>query len=104
MKNIVSIDELRTNLAELIGRVMYGKNRIVIKKYNREAAILLSIDEYEKLVDPTKRLTKDRWRNKFKTIDEIRDSIPEIDQTVLEKKIAKAIKSVREKRRAKSGR
>ncbi len=43
--NSVSIEEFRSNLAELIGRVMYGKDKIVIKKYNREAAILLSLDE-----------------------------------------------------------
>ena len=95
MKNTVSIDEFRTNLADLIGRVMYGKDRIVIKKYNREAAILLSLEEYERLIDPTKRLSKARWKEKFKTIDRIRESMPEIDQKLIEKEVAKAVKEVR---------
>lgn len=60
LNNSVSIDEFRSNLAELIGRVMYGSNIIIIKKYNREAAVVLSVEEYEKLLDPTKRLSEAR--------------------------------------------
>lgn len=95
MKNIVSIDEFRTNLADLIGRVMYGKDRVVIKKYNREAAVLLSLEEYEKLVDPTKRLSEARWKDKFKTIDKIRASMPQLDPNVIEEEVAGAVKAVR---------
>ena len=95
MKNVVSIDEFRTNLAELIGKVMYAKDQVIIKKYNREAAILLSLEEYERLIDPTKRLSQARWKEKFKTIDRIRESMPEIDQKLIEKEVAKAVKEVR---------
>lgn len=101
MKNIVSVDELRTNLAELIGRVMYGKDRIVIKKYNRDAAVLMSIDEYEKLVDPAKRFSKSKWDSKFALIDKIKERIPKVDQDVLEFEIANAIKEVRAAKRKK---
>ncbi|MDP2672125.1 MAG: type II toxin-antitoxin system prevent-host-death family antitoxin [Candidatus Daviesbacteria bacterium] len=34
---------------------MYGQTRVVIKKYNRDAAVLLSVEEYERLVNPAKR-------------------------------------------------
>ena len=57
INNTVSIEEFRVNLADFIGRVMYAKDRVVIKKYNRNAAILLGVDDYEKLLDPTKRLS-----------------------------------------------
>jgi len=95
MKNIVSIDEFRTNLAQLIGKVMYAKDQVIIKKYNRDAAILLSLEEYEKLVDPSKRLSPTRWREKFKTIDKIKESMPGIDPQILEREVNKAIKEVR---------
>lgn len=95
MKNVVSIDEFRTNLAELIGKVMYAKDQVIIRKYNRDAAILLSLEEYERLIDPTKRLSKARWKEKFKTIDRIRESMPEVDQKLIEKEVAKAVKEVR---------
>lgn len=99
MKSVVSIDEFRTNLAELIGRVMYGRDRVVIKKYNRDAAVLLSVDEYEKLVDPAKRFSKGEWDSKFALIDKIKERIPEVDQEVLEDEIAKAVKEVRAAKR-----
>ena len=95
MKNIVSIDEFRTNLAQLIGKVMYAKDQVIIKKYNRDAAILLSLDEYERLIDPSKRLSHARWKEKFKAIDRIKESMPEIDPELIEKEVAKAIKEVR---------
>lgn len=47
----VSIDELRSNLADIVNRVTYAKDRIVVRKYNRDAAIIISLDEYEELVD-----------------------------------------------------
>lgn len=49
--NTVSIDELRSNLADIINRVTYRRDRIVVKKYNRNAAVLISLEEYEKLVE-----------------------------------------------------
>lgn len=93
--NLVSIDELRTNLSEFIGRVMYGGNRVIIKKYNRKAAILLSVEEYEKLLDPTKRFTKEEWEKKFSNFDRIRERIPKQDQKALEKEIKEAVREVR---------
>ena len=99
LKSIVSIDEFRTNLAELIGRVMYGRDRVVIKKYNRDAAVLLSVEEYEKLVDPAKRFSNTDWKNKFALIDKIKERIPEVDQDILEDTIANAVKEVRAAKR-----
>lgn len=102
MQNIsqVSIDELRNNLAELVGRVMYGKDRILIKKYNREAAVLMSVEEYEKLLDPTKRFTKEEWKKKFQVIDRMRERIPKQDQDLLEREIDEAVREVRAQKRS----
>lgn len=95
LNTAVSIEEFRSNLAELIGRVMYGRDRIIIKKYNKDAAVLLSVDEYEKLIDPAKRFSKGEWDSKFALIGRIRERIPEVDQEVLESEIARVVKEVR---------
>lgn len=101
IKNTVSIEEFRVNLADLVGRVMYGKDRVIIKKYNRDAAILLSVEEYQRLIDPTKRFTKEEWNKKFAVLDKIRNRIPEYDQELLEKAIDEAVREVRaEKKKA----
>lgn len=100
--NTVSIDELRSNLADIVNRVTYAKDRIVVKKYNRDAAILISVDEYEKLVDPTKRLSESEWQESFKRLDEIRAKMPKVDPDELDKEIDKAVEEVRAEKRAKS--
>ena len=99
MKNTVSIDEFRTNLAQLIGKVMYAKDQVIIKKYNRDAAILLSLEEYEKLVDPAKRFSKSEWGRKFALTDKIKGRIKDIDPDILEAKITKAVQEVRAAKR-----
>ena len=58
----VSIEEFRAKLADMVGRVMYGSEAVVITKYNRQAAVLIGAAEYERLLDPTKRLTKRQWQ------------------------------------------
>lgn len=99
MKNTVSIDEFRTNLAELIGKVMYAKDQVIIKKYNRDAAILISLAEYEKLVDPAKRFSKSGWKEKFALTDKIKRRIKGIAPDILAAEIAKAVKEVRAAKR-----
>lgn len=100
--NLVSIDELRSNLADIVNRVTYANDRIVVKKYNRDAAIIISLDEYEKLMDPTKRLSESQWQESFKRLDEIQAKMPKVDPDELDREIDKAVEEVRAEKRAKS--
>src|SRR3989344_8302034 len=93
--NTVSIDELRSNLADIINRVTYANGRVVVKKYNRDAAIIISLDEYEKLMDPTKRLSEKQWADSFRKLDEFRAKIPKMDPQEMDKIIDEAVEEVR---------
>lgn len=95
LKKTVSIEEFRINLADLVGRVMYGKDRVIIKKYNRDAAVLLSVDDYEKLLDPTKRLSKFQWNDAVRKLDAIREDIPEADPNEIQKEVTQTLQEVR---------
>jgi prevent-host-death family protein len=95
----ISVDEFRNNLSEYIGRVAYGRDSIIIKKYNKNAAILLNIDEYERLADPRKRFSKGEWDSMFKRLDKIRDRISIEDQDKLEADIDRAVREVRAEKR-----
>lgn len=97
----VSIDELRSNLADIINRVTYANDRVVVKKHNREVAMIISLDEYEKLMDPTKRLTKLKWDEHVKKLDEFRARIPKFDPKEMEKAIDEAVEEVRAEKRVK---
>lgn len=95
----VSIDDFRTNLATLMGQVMYGQNRVFVKKYNQPAAVLISVDDYEKLLDPTKRLTQEEWDEQFDVFDRVQKKVPKTNWTKLEKAISKAVIDVRAKKK-----
>lgn len=94
----VSIDDFRTNLANLMGQVMYGQNRVFVKKYNQPAAVLLGVDDYEKLLDPTKRLTQEEWDKQFDVFDRVQRKVPKANWARLEKAISRAIIDVRAKK------
>lgn len=99
--NPVSIDELRSNLSDIINRVTYAKDRVVVKKHNRDVAMIISLDEYEKIIDPTKRLSESQWQEKFKRLDALRAKMPKVDPGELDREIDKAVKEVRAEKRAK---
>jgi prevent-host-death family protein len=91
----VSIEEFRANLADLVGRVMYSHEAVVITKYKREAAVLISAAEYERLLDPTKRLTKRQWQTQVRKLETARCQVKDIDPDELEGLINKAVTEVR---------
>ena len=55
----VPIEQFRANLAHFVGRVVYGKERIVVQRYNRDAVVVLSAEEYQHLANPD---SLGRWK------------------------------------------
>jgi len=98
--NSVSIDELRSNLADIVNRVTYAKEKIVVNKYNNDVAIIISLDEYEKLIDPTKRLSDEQWGKKFEKLDNIRAKIPQVDPKELDLAIDETVAEIRVEKKA----
>jgi prevent-host-death family protein len=95
----VSIEEFRSRLADLMGRVMYGREAIVVTKYKQKAAVLISIAEYERLLDPTKRLTKRQWQTHARRLEAARRSVQEMDADELGVLVEKAVSEVRSGKR-----
>ena len=91
----VSIEEFRARLADLMGRVIYGREAVFITKYRREAAVLISAAEYERLLDPTKRLTKRQWQAQVRKLETARRNVKDIDPDELDALINTAIAEVR---------
>lgn len=96
----VSIDELRSNLADIVNRVSYANDKVVVKKHNREVALIISLDEYEKLMDPTRRLSKKEWQESVKKLDQFRAKIPKVDPQEMEQAIDEAVREVRSEKKA----
>lgn len=97
MKTIVSLDEFRKNLSDLVAKVMYGNQTLVIQKHNKAGVVVISEEEYERLKDPRKRFSSpENWDKLFVLADEIRDRMSTTDKKDLEKVVNEEIKLVRD--------
>lgn len=86
MKATVSLDEFRKNLSDIVGRVMYGNQTVLVQKHNRTGVVVISEREYESLKDPRKRFTsKEEWDKLFILTDKVRNRMSATDQKELEK-------------------
>lgn len=96
MKAVVSLDEFRRNLSDIVARVMYGDQTMIVKKHNKSGVIVMNEQEYERLRDPRKRFSsKAEWDRLFILIDKIRARTSKLDPKKLEKIIDEEVKAVR---------
>ena len=96
MKAIVSLDEFRRNLSDIVARVMYGDQTVIVQKHHKSGVIVISEQEYEKLRDPRKRFSsKAGWDGLFVLMDKIRARTSKLDSKKLEKIIDEEVKAVR---------
>lgn len=56
MTNEVSVDETRKNLSTIINKAQYGRERFLVKKNNKPAVIILSIEDFEDNIIPELKL------------------------------------------------
>ena len=103
MKAVVSLDEFRKNLSDIVSIVMYGDQTVLVRKHNKTGVIVMSEKEYESLKNPRKRFSslKD-WDKFFLLTDKIRSRISEKKQGNSEKLIDQEVKAVRAKKQQKS--
>lgn len=51
MDTHVSIGQVKRDISELVNRVAYGSERIVLTSRNKPKAVLVSMDDYQKLLE-----------------------------------------------------
>lgn len=93
---VISLDEFRKNLSDIVAMVMYGNQAVRVQKHNRSGVVMISEQEYDYLKDPRKRFSsKKDWDKLFMLTDRVRSRISEKDQQILEKIIDEEVKAVR---------
>lgn len=96
MKAVVSLDEFRKNLADIVASVMYGDQTVVVQKHNKNGVVVISQREYENLKDPRKRFSsREDWDQFFNFTDKIRARLSAKDQTNFANILDEEIRSVR---------
>ena len=100
MRQAISLDQFRKNLADIVAQVMYGNQTVLVRKHNKAGVIMISEREYEYLKDPRKRFSsKNDWDKFFVLADKVRDRMSEKDQEKLEKIIDMEVKAVRARKK-----
>lgn len=103
MRAVISLDDFRKNLSDIVARVMYGDQTVLVQKHNRAGVVVISEREYENLRDPRKRFTsKADWDEFFVLTDKIRSRMSDKDKEDLEKIIDEEVKAVRAEKQQKA--
>jgi prevent-host-death family protein len=96
MKAVVSLEEFRKNLSDIVSRVMYGDQTVLVQKHSKVGVVVMSEKEYESLRDPCKRFnSQTEWDNLFQIIEKIRARMTRDDEAQLDKILDEEIKAVR---------
>lgn len=99
MSQTLPLKDVREQLSDLVSRVAYGDQKIVITKFGKPVAALVTFKDYEKIMNPAKRYTKEEWDKGFMLMDKARVNTKKYPQKVVEKTIDQAVKAVRQSKR-----
>ena len=79
MRNVFTITEAKARLSELISRLIYRKEKIVLTKKGKEVAVIMPFEEYQELDKKGGGLIKARGvlAGLDREIDEISEAIYE---------------------------
>lgn len=79
MRNVFTVTEAKARLSELIGRLIYKKEKIVLTKKGKEVAVIMPFEEYQELGKKGGGLIKSRGvlSGLDREIDEMSEAIYE---------------------------
>jgi len=99
MSQTLTLKNVREQLSDLVSKVAYGDQKIVITKFGKPVAALVTFEDYKKIMNPEKLYTKQEWDKGFALMDKARSNTKKYPQKEIEKAIGQAIKEVRESKR-----
>jgi prevent-host-death family protein len=79
--------EARSKFAEVLGRVGYGGEVVIVERSGKPVAVVVPVDMYASLVGDRKA--------RFQVLDRIRERAPAVPDEEIEKDVNEAIQSVR---------
>lgn len=79
--------EARQKFSELLGRVHYGGETVILESSGKPMAAVIPLETYEKMMEEREA--------RFAIIDRIRDSVPDYPEDEVDADIAEALNVVR---------
>jgi len=82
-----SIGKVKRDISELVNRVAYGGERVILTSRGKPKAVLISVADYEQLISQRKA--------RFAVVSEMREAAPDLPEENIEQEIGAALKRVR---------
>ncbi len=99
MNQTLPLKNVRAQLSDLISRVAYGNQKVVITKFGKPVAALVTFEDYEKIMNPAKRFAKDEWEKGFTLMDKARINAKKFPQKKVEQAIKNTINQIKQSKR-----
>ena len=99
MSQTLPLKKVREELSELVARVAYGEQKVVITRFGKPVAALVTYHDYERIMNPFKRFSKEEWEKGFALMDKMRKNSRKYPPEKVEDAIEKAVKEVRQHKR-----
>lgn len=99
MTQILPLKNVREQLSDLVSRVAYGYQKVVITKFGKPVVALVAFDDYEKIINPAKRFVKEEWDRGFALMDKARANTKKYPQGKVKQAIEQAVREVRQSKR-----
>ncbi len=99
MSQTLPLKKVREELSELVARVAYGEQKVVITRFGKPVAALVTYNDYERIMNPFKRFSKEEWGKGFFLMDKMRKNSKKYPPGNVEDAIEKAVKEVRQQKR-----
>lgn len=99
MNQTLPLKNVREQLSDLVSRVAYGDQKVIITKFGKPVAALVTFEDYEKIINPAKRFTKDEWDEGFAMMDKARKNTQKYSPKEVTQAIDQAVGEVRKSKR-----
>ena len=99
MRTTVTLKDIHDLLSELVNKVAYGEQKVVITRFGKPIAALITYQEYEQLMDPHKRFAPKEWEQGFTLMDKVRHQTKKYTVKHVEDAIDAAVAEIRRKKR-----
>lgn len=99
MNQTLPLKSVRDQLSDLISIVAYGGQKVVITKFGKPVAALVTFGDYQKIMNPATRFSKADWDRGFSLMDKARANTKRYPRKVIERAIVQAVNEVRQSKR-----
>lgn len=99
MSQTLPLKDVRNQLSDLVSRVAYGDQKVIITKFGKPVAALVPFDDYEKIMNPAKRFSRTEWDKGFSLMDKARANTKNYPQEKVKQAINQAVSKVRQSKR-----